>query len=95
MDFTSVDSRAPGLDVVFEKSYENEMIAARASPEALVGAWSEGLTQTLTSLEADLRARCGRAKRRRARPRRDSEAADAWPSPTGRSPSPACTGRHG
>jgi ABC-type uncharacterized transport system auxiliary subunit len=55
MEFAVINARSPKLEVVFEKAYEQNVPTTGASPAAFVEGWTEGLTQILTSLEADLR----------------------------------------
>jgi ABC-type uncharacterized transport system auxiliary subunit len=63
MEFAVINARSPKLAVVFEKQYRTNIPTARASPEAFVEGWTEGLTQILTGLEADLRKSFGRRRR--------------------------------
>ena len=54
IEFLLFNSQSPAPELLFHRSYREEIPAAGNSAEALAKAWSQGLAQILAALERDL-----------------------------------------
>ncbi len=64
ISYTLFNDRSATLDAVFEKTYQVEIEAERASAAAFLAGWNEALTRVLVELEADLGRRLARVSKR-------------------------------